>query len=317
MSDNEEISLDISSNEIINSTEDETNSNKDETNSNKDETNSNKDETNSNKDILDELILFKTNKSEPSILDNILDIIKEKQNDQNFRQKMNVAFTLILEMYRVLMGALLVIFVPQKCDDNICSINQNIYRDDIFSQITISFNIITLISFLFLYFIEVKRENKLITYLDVNKFNSVDNDSVGVALQKLPIIKKFKILKYDEYYYKLGYISTSSFMINTLFSSIVIYSNYLNSKTLTVYLTNVVFMTLKISDVLSIINTKKNVFYSAYLKNKVQFNDVDPNKMITNHENEKLSNDKDNVLVKSDSVQLTMVSDNGGFIDNL
>ena len=303
MSDNEEISLDISSNEIINSTEDETNSNKD--------------ETNSNKDILDELILFKTNKSEPSILDNILDIIKEKQNDQNFRQKMNVAFTLILEMYRVLMGALLVIFVPQKCDDNICSINQNIYRDDIFSQITISFNIITLISFLFLYFIEVKRENKLITYLDVNKFNSVDNDSVGVALQKLPIIKKFKILKYDEYYYKLGYISTSSFMINTLFSSIVIYSNYLNSKTLTVYLTNVVFMTLKISDVLSIINTKKNVFYSAYLKNKVQFNDVDPNKMITNHENEKLSNDKDNVLVKSDSVQLTMVSDNGGFIDNL
>ena len=310
MSDNEEISLDISSNEIINSTEDETNSNKD-------ETNSNKDETNSNKDILDELILFKTNKSEPSILDNILDIIKEKQNDQNFRQKMNVAFTLILEMYRVLMGALLVIFVPQKCDDNICSINQNIYRDDIFSQITISFNIITLISFLFLYFIEVKRENKLITYLDVNKFNSVDNDSVGVALQKLPIIKKFKILKYDEYYYKLGYISTSSFMINTLFSSIVIYSNYLNSKTLTVYLTNVVFMTLKISDVLSIINTKKNVFYSAYLKNKVQFNDVDPNKMITNRENEKLSNDNADVLIKSDSVQLTMVSDNGGFIDNL
>ena len=310
MSDNEEISLDISSNEIINSTEDETNSNKD-------ETNSNKDETNSNKDILDELILFKTNKSEPSILDNILDIIKEKQNDQNFRQKMNVAFTLILEMYRVLMGALLVIFVPQKCDDNICSINQNIYRDDIFSQITISFNIITFTSFLFLYFIEMKRENKLITYLEFNKFNSIDNDSVGIALKKLPIVKKYKIFKYDEYYYSIGYISTCSFMINTLCSSIVIYSNYLNSKTLTVYLTNVVFMTLKISDVLSIINTKKNVFYSAYLKNKVQFNDVDPNKMITNHENEKLSNDKDNVLVKSDSVQLTMVSDNGGFIDNL
>ena len=39
--------------------------------------------------------------------------------------------------------------------------------------------------------------------------------------------------------------------------------------------------------------------------------------MITNRENETLSNDKDNILVKSDSVQLTMVSDDGGFIDNL
>jgi len=297
MLDNEEISLDISSNEIINSLELEKKSNKDKSY---------------------ELILFKTNKSQSfPILDNILHIIKEKQKDQNFRQKMNVVFTLVLEMYRVLMGALLVIFVPQKCDDNICSINQNIYRDDIFSQITISFNIVTLISFLFLYFIEVKRENKLITYLEVNKFNSVDNDSVGIALQKLPIIKKYKILKYDEYYYKLGYISTSSFIINTLFSSIVIYSHYLNSKTLTVYLTNVVFMTLKISDVLSVINTNKNVFYSAYLKNKVQFNDVDPNKMITNRENKELSIDNDDVLVKSDSVQVNIVSDDVGFIDNL
>ena len=35
----------------------------------------------------------------------------------------------------------------------------------------------------------------------------------------------------------------------------------------------------KVSDVFSTVNTKKNVFYSAYLKNKVQFNDVDPDKI--------------------------------------
>jgi len=290
MSDNEEISHDISSNNIINSLELE---------------------TNSNKDNSFELILFNRNNSQSiPILDSILNIIKEKQNDQNFTQKITVVFTLILEMYRVLMGTLLIIFVPQKCDDNICSINENIYRDDAFSQIAISFNIITLISFLFLYFIEVKRENKLITYLEVNKFNSLDNDSVGVALQRLPIIKKYNILKYDEYYYNWGYISTGSFMINTLCSSIVIYNNYLNSKTLTVYLTNVVFMTLKVSDILSIINTKKNVFYSAYLKNKVQFNDVDPNKMMNNHKIQELSIDKDDTLVTSDCVDVSIGVDN-------
>ena len=40
----------------------------------------------------------------------IMDIIREKQNDQDFKQKMNVASTLVLEIYRVLMGAFLVVF---------------------------------------------------------------------------------------------------------------------------------------------------------------------------------------------------------------
>ena len=38
-------------------------------------------------------------------------------------------------------------------------------------------------------------------------------------------------------------------------------------------------MGLKVADVFSTVNTKKNIFYSAYLKNKVQFNDVDPDKI--------------------------------------
>jgi hypothetical protein len=45
----------------------------------------------------------------------IMDMIREKQNDQDFNQKIGVATTLVLELYKVLMGALLVIFVPQKC----------------------------------------------------------------------------------------------------------------------------------------------------------------------------------------------------------
>ena len=36
----------------------------------------------------------------------------------------------------------------------------------------------------------------------------------------------------------------------------------------------------KVYDVYNTVNTKPNIFYSAYLKNKVQFNDVDPDKVI-------------------------------------
>jgi len=139
--------------------------------------------------------------------------------------------------------------------------------------------VITMVSFLGLYFVEVKRENKMINYLEVNRFNSVDNESVGEALEKLAYSKKQSIWDYDGYYQKAGYASTIAFLLNAVLSSIVVYNHYLDSKTLTVYLTNILFMGSKVSDVFSTVNTKKNVFYSAYLKDKVQFNDVDPDKI--------------------------------------
>ena len=209
----------------------------------------------------------------------IMDMIREKQNDQDFNQKIGVATTLVLELYKVLMGALLVIFVPQKCGTEICSVTQNIQRDDTLSQSALSFNIITAVSFLALYFVEVKRENKMINYLEVNRFTPVDNESVGEALEKLDVAKKQKIWDFDGYYQKCGYISTTAFTLNAILSFIVVYDNYLDSKTITVFLTNILLMGLKVADVFSTVNTKKNVFYSAYLKNKVQYNDVDPDKV--------------------------------------
>ena len=209
----------------------------------------------------------------------IMEVIKEKQNSQDFNQKLNVAITLILEIYRVLMGAFLIIFVPQKCEDTICSASQNVNRDDKLTKAAFSFNIITAFSFLSLYYIEVQRENKLINYLDVNKFTASDNDSVGKALEKLSVVKKQKIWDYDGYYQKCGYASTLSFSINAILSFIVVCQNYLDSKTMTVFFTNILLMGLKVADVFSIAKTSKNIFYSAYLKNRVQYNDVDPDKI--------------------------------------
>ena len=209
-----------------------------------------------------------------------VETMNEQKDDQDFNQKTNVAVTLVLEIYRVLMGAFLVAFIPQKCDDHVCSLTENISRSDSLSIIAISFNSITLLTFLILYFVEVKRENKLITYLDVNKFQPVDNLSVGTALKKLSHKKKNTIWNYDRYYQKAGYFSTIAFVLNAILSSIVVYGHYLDSKTVTVYVTNVLFMGSKVYDVYTTVNTKRNIFYSAYLKKKVQFNDVDPDKLL-------------------------------------
>jgi len=237
----------------------------------------------------------------------ILDKIKEKQNDQDFQQKLGVGTTLILEIYRVLMGALLIAFVPQNCNGQICSMSENVTRDDVLAKTAVGTNFTTLGAFLVLYFIEVNRENKMINYLEVNRFTPVDNESVGECLEKLPDTKRDKLLQYDSYYQTCGYVSTIAFILNAVFSIITIYNYYLDSKTLTVLLTNLLFMGSKVSDVFSTVNTKKNVFYSAYLKNKVQYNDVDPDKvhlLDTDGEPkvEELSEDEDIEAKETDTV---------------
>ncbi len=72
-----------------------------------------------------------------------------------------------------------------------------------------------------------------------------------------------------------------SFLANSVFSGIIIKDAYLDSKTATAFITNILFMAVKLADAYGIANTEENIFYSAYLKSKLQYNDVDPDKMIS------------------------------------
>ena len=204
------------------------------------------------------------------------DIDTEKQSlSQDSKQKINVFISLLLESYRVLMGSFLLSFVPQKCGDNTCSMFDSFNNESLFSNSIFGLNIFTFFLFSFLYGIEVKRENKLINYLEVNRTKPVDNDSVGEELKNIDQDKIDSIWKLDSYYYYVGMTSSFVYFINAILSIIIISDKYYDSKTFTVLATNVLFMGLKVYDVFSICNTKKNVFYSAYLKSRVQFNDID------------------------------------------
>ena len=207
-----------------------------------------------------------------------MESIKEKLNDQDFQQQMSVSITFALELYKVLMGGMLIMFVPQKCGENSCTITENISRTDDFSIATLAFNIITFLCFFGLYIIEVRRENYMINYLEVNRFKPKDNESVGDALQLLPKEKQDTLHAYDRYYYNSGMVSLFLFIINVALSGYFVSLHYLDGKTISVFLTNVIFMSSKVSEVNELVNTKENVFYSAYLNDRVQYNDVDPDK---------------------------------------
>jgi len=209
----------------------------------------------------------------------IIKQIQEFTSDQDNNQKINVAISVALELYRVLVSSLLILFVPQDCDGHLCTLTENMETNSQIYTTGLFFNFATMFVFLIMYTLEVKRENRLITYLDVNKSMASDNDSVGKILQKLPNEKRNSILTLDVYYQKAAYIAMGAFVINSIISGIVVYQYSLGNQTTTTIITNILFMVSKMSDVYLTVNTDKNVFYSAYLKGKIQYNDVDPDKI--------------------------------------
>jgi len=199
---------------------------------------------------------------------------------QDTSQKLGVATIVAVEIYRALVASFLILFVPQDCGGHVCSFSENAETgSDPLYNAGFVFNCITMAAFIALYYTEVRRESKLISYLDVNPEKASDNDSVGLVLDKMPKYCSEAILYYDGLYIKTGYTVIVCFAVNTVLSGLVVYKYYLDDKTTTTYITSVLFVIQKLIQVYATLKTEKNVFYSAYLTGKIQYNDIDKDKV--------------------------------------
>jgi hypothetical protein len=202
--------------------------------------------------------------------------------DQDLQQKIGMTATVVLELYRVLAASMLILFVPQLCEDHVCSFEENAQTGvDPLYNAGFTMNCLTLAAFVFMYYAESGRERKLIAYMDVNPKEPCDNQSVGNLLVTLPDTKRETILFYDKLYCRTGYLALTCFVVNTILSGFVVYKYYLDDQTTTTFITSVLFMIQKIVDVYATVNTERNVFYSAYLRGKIQYNDVDKDKKMS------------------------------------
>jgi len=214
---------------------------------------------------------------------NIFAYFTEKMNNQDFVQRITIVPIVLVELYRVMVSSFLILFVPQKCGNHTCQLSENLVLDSMLYNAGLVFNFITTFFFVALYFIEIKRENRLITYLEVNQKMPSDNDSVGKILDHLPIEKRTNILYLDKAYQRLGYFVMGLFIVNTILSGFVVFSYYLDNQTTTTYITNIILMITKLGDIYTTAHTDKNIFYSSYLKGRIQFNDVDPDKKMLDY----------------------------------
>jgi hypothetical protein len=207
----------------------------------------------------------------------IIDKIIEKINTQEFHQRYKAISNITLELFRVITSSLMIIFVPQKCGDHICTLNETIVFDTDLKGIGLTINFITLFSFFFMYLIEIWRENLLIKYLDVNPNIPNDSEYLESIMEILPNNKKHRIMNGNIYYMYISYLTIIIYIINAVFSGIIINNAYLSNQTYATFITYVIFMVNKLTNAYTVVNTNENVYYSAYLKTNVQFNDIDRN----------------------------------------
>jgi hypothetical protein len=231
---------------------------------------------------------------------------------QDFQQKITMSINVSLEIYRMMISSLLILFIPQKCGNHICEFMENLKQPSQLYYITLIINYITMGSFLIMYICEIRREEKLIKVLEVNNTISTDNESVGKRLEVLDLEKRNKLFLIDEYYQYTSYFAIFIYIINAILSGIVIQDYSLGNQTMMVYLTNILFMINKFSNVYIIINTDKNIFFSAYLNTKVQFNDIDPREIMKIKRRKHSMRELDrNQGVKKEPLEFL---ENGGFI---
>ena len=104
----------------------------------------------------------------------------------DFVQRVKVTGLFFLQFYKIVTGTMLTLFIPQNCNKQICSINDNLEKDERYHRIALSWNTLTMMSFFVLYIFELKRENWSIKYLDI------DNDKPDNALKEI-IVKEKKL----------------------------------------------------------------------------------------------------------------------------
>ena len=202
--------------------------------------------------------------------------------DQDTIQRISVFFQFLLEMYRVITSSLLILFVPQLCDDHICTISENLVFETNTYNTALCFNFISMFILVIMYYLELVRENRMIKYLSVNPNLSNDNENVGERLEELSISKRNKIHSVNKNYRYSFYLTIIIYTLNILLSIAVISTFYAGSQTASTLITYILFMATKLNSVYSLISTEQNIFYSAYMKTNVQYNDLDSDFKVIN-----------------------------------
>jgi hypothetical protein len=198
--------------------------------------------------------------------------------DVDFKERIRIIAMFLLQSYKVLMGSLLLLFVPQECGDELCTMSQSLSNDNILYRISLIINFITVGFFALTYFIELRRENYCVNKFDID--HNVADNNLSLVLKEKPFLLS-KVQKHNKRYY---YVTISTFIIyfiNFILSTIIlVQDNIFLSTGLTPYLSYIILILMKLYDCYCISSTsiKEDKALSSYMVEFTSFNVIDPDK---------------------------------------
>jgi hypothetical protein len=207
--------------------------------------------------------------------DSFYNKIKKNVKKQNILKRYNIKY--IFDFYIIVSSSFLLLVVPQKCNNTMCSFQDQftlIIHNPLHTN-AILFNCLTLFLFCINYIIEFIREDILTDLLDVN---ALINDIYIEQLFSLLSVDNQKRIIYIHTAYKYTVLLLIAIsLINMFVSAFIIHTRYLNVQTYTTLITYIICCCIKLNHLYSISNTKKYILYSAYVNHYVQFNYLNEN----------------------------------------
>ncbi len=208
--------------------------------------------------------------------------------DQDIYQRFKVIGIFLLQFYKVMMGTMLTLFIPQACyetiinnqtktiDNNIkiCSINENINNNNIYHKFTLYWNLLSFLCFIISYLFELKRENWAIKYLDINN-NFPDNNLKKIIINEKNLEKQMDKLNF--YYFYCLCITLFIYSLNLLLMINIIINDYHSMSTISTFFSFSLLVQIKLynSFVIAKQSIKNDKMMSAYMSEFVSFNVLD------------------------------------------
>jgi len=194
--------------------------------------------------------------------------------DGDIIQRIKVCGIFFLQSYKILTGTMLSVFVPQSCGDHVCTLTDNINNEDYYHRSALGMNLLTMLLFFGYYFIELRREEWSIKYLDIDN-NKPDNSLKAIIITEPKLDKQMDRL--NKYYYNALLITGSFYFVNIMMTIKLLKENYHSSSTISCFMSFSLLVMMKLYNSFSVArqSVKNDKMMSAYMSEFVSYNVLD------------------------------------------
>jgi len=194
---------------------------------------------------------------------------------EDTKQKINFGIKVASECFKVFMACLLSVFVPQNCEGEVCTFDQNFEDLSNYNSFVLAWNFLTLSSFIYLYWVDTRNEIWLINAFDQDR--TKPDNYLSTDIKDYPEVLT-KLKEHNQKVKNVYFFTTGLYIVNIVLSSVlVLYYYYYDIKTLTALITNSLLVVDKLINGVSISMraNNENSAISLYAKEPVLYNVID------------------------------------------